>query len=472
MPKTVLGVRLEGEEALAVLLKGGWKGVTVDRVIRLPVPPPVAEDEELPPSPPALPHADAVVAAVPADAVFPRIVELPFSDRTKVEQAAPLEAEESLALPLEDLVCHVHVLEKASRRTRVLLVAAAQERISSLLDRLGRLSVAPHAVDVEALALATVAAPFVPAGETAVVVDLGRRLCQAVLVRPEGPLGIYALSGLVQDPDLVDEVATCLLSWAEGGQAPGRVYLSGSEALAQDLDRWRSALGVAVEVLPLPSEGVTVHSDGGVAWPAWAVPLGLALREGYAKPASEINLLQGPFAPQRETGPWKQAGVRVAVFAAVLAALWGAGVWTEAQYKEDQYQALRDAVRRIFRQTLPEVTNVVSELDQMRAKVDELEARAASLGSLVDREVSPLRLLREISARIPKELEVEFREVSIDEGRVRLEGITTSFDATEKVRAELATYERFRKIPPPEAKTSTEPGKVIFRLSIDLRLEG
>jgi hypothetical protein len=53
-----------------------------------------------------------------------------------------------------------------------------------------------------------------------------------------------------------------------------------------------------------------------------------------------------------------------------------------------------------------------------------------------------------------------------------MEGITTSFDAADKIRADLAEYPRFHSIPPPVAKKAAEPGKVVFELTISLGREG
>lgn len=472
MPKTILGIQLTATEALAVYLKGGWKGATVDRVVRVDLPGGDAQTKGVALLDADLPHADTVCTALPADAAFQRIVELPFSERAKIEQAAPLEAEDSLAMPLEEVVCHVHVLERETRRSLALLVAAPQARVAGHLAAARAGDVDPQILDLEPLALAAVC-PEVAAGEPwTVVLDVSDHLCQAVVIGPGGPRGFHAFSAAAGDPALLEEVALFLRHWTEQPSGVGRVFLSGAGAMAIDRDLWEERLNHAVAVLPLPAEGVTVGSDGGVPWPTWAIPLGLALREGYSRTASQVNLLQGPFAPVRESGPWKRRAWAAGIYAGCLLLLWAAGVWSESAYRQRQYDALRGAVRQTFHAALPEVTNVVSEVDQMRARVDELENRAASLGSLVDREVSPLRILREISARIPKETEVEFRDITVEEGRVRLEGTTTSFDATEKIRADLAGYPRFRSIPPPDAKTAAEPGKVLFKLTINLGREG
>lgn len=472
MPKTVLGIRLGASSALGVHLKGGWKSSTVTWVSQIDLRPGNSEERGAALLEARFPPADAVVAALPADAAFSRIVTLPFSDRARIAQAAPLEAEESLPLPLEELVCHVHLLERQGRTSKVLLVASPTAREAALLGELGAAGYDPQIVDIEALALATVASRSLPAGTRSVILDLSPDLCQAVVLGPTGPQGFHAFSSTSEDPGLPDEVAAVVAGWKESVLEVDRAYLSGPRARAQDLGAWQATMQCPVELLPLPSEGLTDHSGGTVPWPDWAVPLGLALREGAGRQGSQINLRQGPFSSTQGSGPWKRAAAQAGVYLGALLLLWGVGVWRESAYREAQYQTLRTDIREAFRRTLPRVQNIVSEVDQMRTAVQELEGRAQGLGSLVDREASPLRVLREISSRLPKDLEVEFRDFTVEEGRVRIDGVTASFDAIDRIKADLSQYPRFASVAVSDAKAGVERDKVLFKLTINLGREG
>lgn len=472
MPKTVLGIQMGTTFALGVYLKGGWKSSTVTAVSRVTLPRGGPEERGAALLESGLRPAESVIAAVSGGDAFPRLVTLPFSDRARVVQAAPLEAEESLPLPLEELASHVHVLERGGGRAKALLVAAPTARVGSLLDELAVAGFDPQIVDVEALALATVAGRVLPAAQPAVVVDLSGDLCQAVAVGPNGPRDFYAFSTPADDPGLAREVASLVSRWAEVGEAAPHVYLSGPLAVAQDLGAWEAALERPVALLPFPAEGLIDASGDGESWPAWAVPLGLALRDAAGRRASQVNLRQGSFAPTQESGPWKRVAAMAGAYAAILATLWAVGMWSESAYREAQYQTLRTDIRETFRRTLPRVQSIVSEVDQMRTAVRELEGRAQGLGSLVDRAVSPLRVLREISARLPKDLEVEFRDFTVEEGRVRIDGVTTSFDAIDRIKTDLSQHPRFSSVAVSDAKAGVERDKVLFKLTINLGREG
>ena len=467
MPQSVIGLQIRPGRAVAVRVRGGWRGAVVEAVLSPGPLPDDAVEGRGPPSPPDLPPGP-VVTGLSADRLFGRTVEVPFRDRSKAAQAAPLEAEDTLPVPLEDLVYDVHVLERTPTGCRVFLAAALRRHAEVLMGVLEGSGGRSTALDAEPFALANVAhaAGVVPC----VVCDLSPDLAQVVWVGPFGPVRFLALSAAGAGPDVLEELARVLDVYPPVSAEGARLFLSGPSAREVNVEAWGARLGTAVALLPFPLGLTGPKGAPDPAWPAWAVPLGFGLREVRRRTPARLNLLVGPHGAPGEWA-WKPVAVRVGVYGAVCLLLWGAGVTTRLAYLRTQYDHLRSAVRQVFRKTLPDVTNVVSEVDQMRARVQALEDRARSLGSLVDREVSPLRILREISARIPKDLEVEFRDFQVEEGRVRIEGVTTSFDAIDRIKAELATYPRFAEVAVSDAKTMAEKEKVLFKLAVALGKE-
>ncbi len=467
MPQSVIGLQIRPGRAVAVRVRGGWRGSAVEAVLAAgPLPDDAPAGREPPPLPDLPPGP--VVTGLPADRLFGRTVEVPFRDRSKAAQAAPLEAEDTLPVALEDLLYDVHVLERTSTGCRVLLAAALRRHADALVGVLEGAGVRPLALDAEPFALANVAHAAV--GGACVVCDLSPELVQVVWVGSSGPTRFQALSAPGNGPDVLDELARVLDVYPPVSEEGARLFLCGPSAHQVDVEAWQARLGAPVALLPFPPGVTGPRGTPEPAWPAWAVPLGFGLREVRRRTPARLNLLVGPHGTPAEWA-WKPVAVRVGVYGAVCLGLWGAAVAAELSYLRSQYDHLRSAVRQVFRQTLPDVTNVVSEVDQMRARVQALEERARILGSLVDREVSPLRILREISARIPRDLEVEFRDFQVEEGRVRIEGVTTSFDAIDRIKAELATYPRFAEVAVSDAKTMAEKEKVLFKLAVALGKE-
>jgi hypothetical protein len=464
MPKTSLGVQMTPHGMCAVRLKGGWKRTAVDHVFRVERRPPASTD---PVQTSAFGPADTVVSAISSDRVFHREFELPFSDAKKLGQAAPLEAEESLPLPLEELVCDVQILEKRPGGSKVMVVASPAERVEGLLSDLKLEGVFPVILDVEALALATVARRALGGEESAVIVDVAPHICQAVFLSGGIARTFHVFASAAADPALLEELSA-FLKRHETESPPINVYLSGPALAAVDEQAWSQELAVPVRRLPFARVGIDATAENLNTWPAWAIPLGLALRGTGGRCASQVNLLRGEFALSKGSPPWRQTAIAVAGYGAVLSALWCATVWMEASQLENRRQTLERNIRKTFQEAMPEVRNIVNEVEQLKTRVAVLEEQDRAWAGLADPESSPLRVLRNISAKIPKDTEVEIRDLAIDSEKVRIEGSTTSYRTSERFKTEImAASPRFTTASS-DAKDGTKPGEVLFTLSVNL----
>ncbi len=207
MPQSVIGLQIRPGRAVAVRVRGGWRGAVVEAVLSSGTVPGATAEGLGPPVLPDLPPGP-VVTGLPADRLFGRTVEVPFRDRSKAAQAAPLEAEDTLPVALEDLVYDVHVLERTPAGCRVFLAAALRRHADALVGVLEGAGVRPAALDAEPFALANVAhaAGVVPC----VVCDLSPDLVQVVWVGPSGPVRFQALSASGSGPEVLDELARVL----------------------------------------------------------------------------------------------------------------------------------------------------------------------------------------------------------------------------------------------------------------------
>ena len=221
MPRTVLGVVLAGGELTAVHLRGGWKGATATRVERIAAPPGDAAEFASAVLAADLPRADTVVAGLAGDRAFSRIVQLPFTDRAKVARVAPLEAEESLPLPLEQLVCDVQVLGRRGGGTEAFLAAAGTDAVAELVAGMEECGLRPQGVDVAALGLSAVLRHAAPGEPWVAGVDLGRQLHQIVLLGPGGPRAFHTVSGGDGDLTPLAELGGLLGAYPAGRLRPG-----------------------------------------------------------------------------------------------------------------------------------------------------------------------------------------------------------------------------------------------------------
>jgi len=466
MPKTTVGLRFGPSTLSLVSLKAGFKGTVVEQVRSVEF---KGGDRLKALTSLNIAHGASLAASLGADAVFQRVVEVPFTDRLRAARSAPLEAEESLPLPLEKLVVHSHILEKRTESSLALVLATPAEKVRQLLESLSEAGLEPEVVSDDHAALATVALSALPSALGIFVLDLEGSSCQAVFMGQNGAEKYYSLSGEAGEVGLLDEIDRLTGALRDEGKALRGVYLTGPDADIPDLAHWRVTLGLPVEVMPYPKKAAGAAPDSAPAWPSWAIPLGLALGANGAGQAQRVNFLAGPFA--RGGGEAVTLRSRLMVmgsFIAVLIALWAASVGVEAAYKKKQLDSINNSVRQLFSAALPEVKNVVDEVAQLKQRKTEQEERARILGSLLRKEVSPLRVLKEMSDRLPPDLKVEFREFNAEPERIRIEGETTTFDAIDKIQAKLSEYPWFTSITISDAKSAVDQSKVIFRMTLTL----
>ena len=86
---------------------------------------------------------------------------------------------------------------------------------------------------------------------------------------------------------------------------------------------------------------------------------------------------------------------------------------------------------------------------------------------------SALDLMAELSRRVPRDLEVKFEEVSIDRRVIRIKVFAKSFEAADRLTAQLAASETFAlaKVDG-EVKASRKRQGKTFTVTIPLELPG
>ena len=182
-----------------------------------------------------------------------------------------------------------------------------------------------------------------------------------------------------------------------------------------------------------------------------------------------INLRCGEFSPRAQHDAlrheWRQLG-RLAAAVAVAA---GLAVGMDLYSLNSRYQLLRQEVRRVFAAALPEVQTVVNEKAQLEEAIATLQQRRRLLRGVGT--VSPLEVLRHLSAALPEQVPLDLEEWSFDDDAVRLRGSTSSFEAAETIKTAVTSLGIFREVQLKDVKTETGSQKVVFGLQMLLKQE-
>jgi hypothetical protein len=131
--------------------------------------------------------------------------------------------------------------------------------------------------------------------------------------------------------------------------------------------------------------------------------------------------------------------------------------------KERRWADLDARVRAAFQEALPG-TVVVSEPEQLQAAIDTLRKRRAFLGG----KLGVLDVLLALTDAIPPESGIAVSELVIDEDKVRVEAVTSSFDWVNKIESAVAKSPVIKSVAVSDAKTTADQSKVRFIMTIVL----
>jgi general secretion pathway protein L len=187
------------------------------------------------------------------------------------------------------------------------------------------------------------------------------------------------------------------------------------------------------------------------------VSLGLTLSE-------HLNFRKGEFAyrPADEGARRKKRTLIIAGAVALVLAAVNLGV--KLYVVQSGYGKLDREMKQIYRQTFPDAKAVADPMRQMRDKVAEAKKRFGVLGS----GSSALDVMRAVTDGVPKEVRVSFQEFNLEGDRLKLQAEAGSFEAVDKIKAELQKAPLFSDVIVQDTRMGVE-NKVKFRMEIKLK---
>ena len=455
---------------------------------------------------------DHVVVALSGDRISTRRLGFPFRDRKKVGAAVPFEVEAQVPFDLEDFFIDWEVTAESRDRTEVVATLAPRSEVALLLDTLREAGIDPRTVEAEGLALSNLGVIFDLPG-TRLLVDVGHRkttlcLCsdgQAVAARTVPLAGRAITEALAKERDLgeveaerlkieegifggpgsphsakavavVDRLAREMMRTlgslepllAEEGSGPlQEITLMGGSAHLHRLDAYlseRTGLPVARLALPPAETGSALVAAGDPQ--LFAPAIALAVR-GSMRARTRMNFRQDDLAHKVDFGRVARE-LRLTAVLAVLAVLLGVASFggrialenRRAESVEQQAQALYSSAFP----GAPVPENVVAALrDALGAARDRADTLGVYRGNL-----SALDVLTEVSAHVPKDLEVIFEEFAVDREVVQIKGHSKSFENVDRLRRELAKYPPFSEITVGDITRDTKRGGYVFNVRISL----
>jgi general secretion pathway protein L len=421
--------------------------------------------------------SESAAAALPAHAAVMTGLSLPLSDPRKIAATAGYELESSMPYELSDVIFDYRVDSRSDEGSKLAVTYAASKEVGSLLDSLSAAQLDPRYVVSPAQALKFASRLMDPAktpGGPYLVIDAGARYALLCVVDgsdmptsravrfpadlPENPSA--AVKDLVEATARFLAESALLLVAAYGARTNGdvqAVFLCGGRSLLPGLPE-RLA-----ELLTIPCEPLHGNIHGGMdpeTASRFALPMALALESAMGLRREVVNFRKDRHAFR---GEYKFLMGKLVFMGAAVALILLLAV-SNTVLKFRMISAHEDALDG----RLQEVTKALlgKPYDDYKIALSIMKQKISPQASPIPKTTAYDHFL-EISSRIPKDILLDLREISIQNSKIRIEGDTESFESVDKIVNGLKTNKCFEDINKGRVKKSIDGTKVEFDLTMN-----
>ena len=386
-----------------------------------------------------------IVSSVPGHYFSQRTIHFPFADHNRVEKALPFEIEDSVPFPLDDVILDHVILDGAAggkgprgqRETPVLGLMLPKAILRRHLDLLASAGLDPQVIVPSYIGLYSVSKMMKTEGCALFVCD--RDVC---MKSGDTVKGLRSFSGLQATGGLRHTLQALETEHKE--RVEKALLLCPDSGVEAEL----SGLGIVVEQ-------VAPEFSGNKA--ADPVSLGLALSE-------RLNFRKGEFMYRAADEGMRRKKRTLIIAGAVVLALAAVNVGVKFYVVESGYGKLDREMKQIYHRTFPDAKAAKDPLKQMRDKVEEAKKKFGMLGS----GSSALDVMAAVTDGVPKEVRVSFQEFNLEGDRLKLQAEAGSFEAVDKIKAELQKAPLFKEVIVQDTRMGVE-NKVRFRMEIKLK---
>ncbi len=495
MPGKILGIDINQDNITAVQLTGGLKGYYITACLRIMIKRDGGLDDALGELSQRMElKSDTYMASVPPGMVSFRNIRLPFREHKKIRQALPFEIETFVPFPIDDLITDFIILDR-SDQSEVLAVSAKKTYIFQYVAGLQKYGIDPDILDVGPAPVASWLFEQDGTPENGLLLDVGLNSNSMVLFIKKKIVLIRdfpfhdkgdssSIQGYDSTPDGVTDEriesglrSLCVsvqntihsFGWQTGRRITlDKIYITGTGALYSVTEKSLNRFwGIPVEKLPL-NRDKRIRLDKRVAgdWNPEIMGGALALALRDPKKGHGFNLRKDDLKiTRRYLGPTNEIR-KAAAFLIVFLLFFAFDVGADYMFLKKRYEMADRRCDEVFRQTFPEMKNVIYPVLQMRQKIEEIEGSAVLLPGLIKRDQKILDLLMEISRRIPKSSDIDINTMVIDPETVRITGETDTFNTVDNVKNNLEPSQYFSSVTINSANLDRTGKKVNFEIKM------
>jgi hypothetical protein len=409
-----------------------------------------------------------IVSSLPSSKVSVRKLEVPFTDRNKIEIVLPSLIEEQVPFEIEDITIQNRILNIVNDSSEILALIVPTKSIEEHLEYLKHHNINPKHLIVDADALSYYASEGVQA-----FIDIGasKTICaffkdgRTLFFRsiPNGvspPEGMDYSEALASKDDkylsfLINSIRRTLINFEDKfGLDTDEVIVSGGGINIPNMtDLLREELGVPLQKASLP-KGLPSE---------WALAYALGKKAAGETNGREFDLRVGSFAYQGNLKRVEQL-LTMSAIVSILALIGSAGWYVF------QYQALKKEITKVEENIATEVAlafpdlpeNILSSpstaLSLMQEEVTEAYNKLEKLGSIISDEPPTLTLLKDLSEGMPPHTQarIDVNELIISKTSINIKAETDGFQTATAIETALKKKPLFKQAQKADEKSKRD----------------
>ncbi len=383
-----------------------------------------------------------VVTSVSCEDVLCQVLRLPATEPTELKQMLDLQIDNITPLPLEEVVYSFEPLAVADGQTRVLVAIARKAKVNERVEALESAGLQPEMVSVDALAMFRALARrnlLATDDRLNVLVILGLVSADVIVYSQVVPLAVRSLVLGAEGESVLREELQRTFVATEAGQPEramgGVIFLAPGEELKAFAEKVANGLSAQSSFL----------TNGAV--PSAALSLCLQYATGET---TQLNLLPEEWRQKRQIKALRRRLIRGAIAVGIVYVLALAVFLTLLAVKNAQ---------------LNRVSREIKSRQGESAAARELQGKLIAMRNQLDTKFSALEVLREITTRMPKDMQLNSFAFKKDL-TLSLKGQAPSGAIALDFQSRLQQCELFSKV---SGRSDTVGGLTKFDLTCTLR---
>jgi len=495
VPGKILGLDISEDSVTAVQILGGLKGYQVTACAHVTI----EEDGGLEGALKGLFQqmdlkSDTYLSSIPAENASYRNLHMPFKESKKIRQTLPFEIETVVPFPIEDLVVDFTIVHRADE-SEILGVSIRKAYIEQYLGQLQACGIDPHVLDIRCVPTVAWLLKQEETPDDGLFLEIGtkRNVMILYLKRHLALIRTFAADGepssevnadatnIETDTLPVQEIESRLMSFCTNVQntihsfawkikeeiRPKKVFFTGFGALyLQTGNLLERFLETPVEQINLRGNR-KVHLESHVAqiWNPAVMDnaLALALRDDRA--GEGFNFRKGEFEVKKHYSVLKAWIRKAALFLIIIFCLVAVDLGMDYYLLSKRYSLLDQNIKEVFGNTFSVAPRTKDPVSEMKVKIKEME-QSTLLPPGLEANQGVLELLKDISQRVSKSLDMRVTTLVVDPDTVRISGDTDTFNAVDSIKGGLEPSPYFSAVTITSANLDRTGKRVQFEIKL------